>query len=342
MTGDKDQAPVVVIAGVGAAGMAIAEQTPAEATLVLIDFDVVERKNLRASPLLTEHGIGQPKVLAVASKLQGARLRPIVPVASPVQSLRAGVFRLAKIAIAAFDNRLADLSWNGFCQAAGVAHMVSVKLEGGSSTTGRLRYFTHGSGFCEQCWWSEAVYAQLASLGRSCATIATGPSITNGTGSQLLAQAVAAEILAPCLACQAPSLAPGSELRVLDNKERLILHARPKEDCLGLHNPVPLAVELTGDVRTYYVGDFIADLDSALGRGWRLPGEMVTSSLAQRAVQVLDAASLAPRSRQRLADLCPAGDLIRVERASGELFWIGLPLGGLLAWLADRNEGGPA
>jgi hypothetical protein len=248
---------------------------------------------------------------------------------------------LADLAIAALDNRLADASWSWFCQAAGVRHRVSVKLEGGASLMGRLRYFTPGQG-CELCWWSQSEFAELARLGRSCAALpASGPSITDGAGSRLLAQAIAAEFVQPILAGQAPALAPGSELRLLDEDRRLVLHARPKADCPGLHGPVPLEAALEGEVSSYSVHDLICDLDRALGRGWRwhLPAEMAGGVLAQRAGMAPGVADLRPLAEQLLASLWPPGDLVRVERASGSLAWIGLPLGGLLGWLAHDAGG---
>lgn len=342
MTGnDKDRAPVVVLAGVGAAGMAIAQEMPGEAALVLVDHDIVKQRNLRCSPLLSEDDIDQPKVRAAAMKLQ-ARRAPVFPVAGAVQALRAGVWRLADLAIAASDNRLADVSWSWFCQAAGTPHMVSAKLEGGDSRMGRLRFFTPGQG-CELCWWSESEFAELARLGRSCAAPpASGPSITDGAGSRLLAQALAAEIVQPILAGQTPALAPGSELRLLDEDRRLVLHARPKADCPGLHGPVPLEAALEGEVSSYGVHNLIGDLDCALGRGWRwhMPAEMAGGVLAQRAGMAPSAADLQPMSDHLLAHLWPPGDLVRVERASGAQVWIGLPLGGLFNWLAKHITGG--
>lgn len=339
MAGNETR-PLVLIAGLGTAGSPVAEllarQRP-DIRLILLDPDEVQTHNLAKSALYCTSDVGQRKVIAAAHHLRAiAPEVRVLPVGRRLESLGAGPFRIATVAIAALDNRLAKLAWNRVCQAAAVPYALIVELEGGDSLAARLRAFapeaTADRGPCLECGWSrEQDYALLSSLSQPCIrppSAGTKPTALLFSPAVRLA-AECCEEIERCLADH-PSLMPGEELRILpESRQYMVLRTPARAECLCPHGAPHPQVPLVGAVRTFSVADLICQADAALGRGWCWHAADVTEKRVD---------DLAPHAERLLADLCPPGDLLRVTDASGETSWLALPTDGLLSWLSDLEE----
>ena len=342
MMAENDGLPIVLITGVGTLGSPLAEllarQQP-DSTLILVDPGVVREYHARKSTY-RHSDIGQRKAIAEAQHLRDiAPHMWVVPVARPLEALGAGPFRVAAVAIAALDNRMAKFAWSRACQAAAVPHALIAELEGGDSFAGRLRAFaparTAGRGPCLECGWSAQDYAVLGRLSQPCnlpqeatAGEKSGPPTPVRFSSALRLAAECVEEIGRGLAGR-PSWAPGEELRLLPEQRRYaVFRTPPRADCLCPHGAAQPRVDLTGAVQELCVGDFIGQADAALGRGW------IWHAADGAGRQASD---LAPQARRLLADLCPPGDLLRMTRASGETVWVALPTDGLLAWLSEPS-----
>lgn len=339
MTGDKARR-VVLIGGVGTVGSPVVELLAREqpdVVLILVDHDIVLAHNVAKSALYQRSDIGQRKVLAAAWHLRD--IAPdvhVVPVAQPLQTLGVGPFRLASVAFAALDDRLAKFAWNRACQAAAVSRALIAELEGCGSSAARLRAFapvlTGDRGPCLECGWSAQDYAVLGRLSQPCNRPAEAGSDGEGqppSGRFSPALRLAAECVEEIERCLAgrPTLAPGEELRMLPEQRRyMVLRTRPREDCLCPHGAPQPQSAITGTAQTLRVGDFVSQADTALGRGWTWHG---ADGIERRADD------LAQHAERRLADLWPPGDLLRMTSAADETAWLALPTDGLLAWLAD-------
>ena len=346
----------VLLAGVGTAGSCAAEAlmrqlSPSGLTLIMVDPDRVEPHNVPKSALFGYRDVGRLKVDAAAGQLR--RIRPdasLVAVPYPLQALGAGPFRICDLAISALDNRVAKLHFNRMAQAAGVPHALVVEFAGGGSFDCRLRRYAPASesGPCLECGWSRDEYAQIEQLQRPCALPedTTRPCEPLSPALRLAAEVV--DEVEHCLSGQ-PGLAPGQELRMLPaGRCYLTLRTLTNPDCLCSHGPVTPLVTLDGDEAKYTVGQFVADVTSTVGQGWtwHLPGPAViatcpTCGRSSGLIRLgLDAASNCPYCRQqslpdpsgltntvtaanlalmenlKMADVWPAGDILRLASAA--------------------------
>ncbi len=346
----------ITVVGCGTAGSCILEQLARQgvtepATLIIVDPDQVEAHNLYKSALFTRQDIGQKKAQAVADHLR--QINPevqVIPLCQPIETLRAGLFRTSDLVIGAVDNRLAKFQINRACRAAGTPHLLLAELEGGDSPSARLRCFSPGAAPQQtlrmECAYAPQDYALLNYLRRPCgqAPAPANPELLAHPGRLSPAWRLASEVVEEVERCLAghPALAPGQELRLLPAQRRYLpLRAARKPDCLCAHAPTALQLELEGSVAEFTVGDLIRQVSLHLGAGWAWQPQAqgwVTGAFAPNfppgADLLLGAAELAPLANCRLAELWPAGDLLRLSRVSGEIVWAGLPLAGLQTWLA--------
>jgi adenylyltransferase/sulfurtransferase len=190
----------VLVAGVGALGNEVLKNLAllGVGSMLLIDFDCVERSNLSRTVLFQEADVGRPKVEAAARAL--ARLNPEVSLETIQGDLfydvGGGHYRHSHLTVGCLDNLAARSQVGLCCTLAGIPY-----LDGGMwSLGGEVRWFTAGKGPCFDCTLSADDWGR-AEERRSCSgfrssegeepepvpTVATTASIIGG----LLAQEAA-------------------------------------------------------------------------------------------------------------------------------------------------------
>jgi hypothetical protein len=375
---------VIVLAGVGAAGAGIAEalvrSIAEDFALLLIDRDrhIFEHNVPKTATLYAGDVGGGAKARVVARRLRQIRpRRRIYAFAAAVEQAGAGPFRLAHTAanilvIDAVDRLDAQLHITQLASAAGVARMISARLEGGPSPAAALRIFAPGQGGpCPICAWGDEERSLLNRQNRPCSTAGEVPHPSGFAGPLHLA----AEVLAAVEQWlhDPQSLTPGEEIRLIPQARRyLSLRSSANAQCpLAPHSAWP-RWDMDGSVATFTVGDFLAAVELRIGNGWSWPlaqpafhaacpacgraalvlrpdlgGRSPLCPACAHRLEVigagqllheLAAADLDPAVHQLLAGLWPAGDIIRLAVPGGDVVNVGLPVDGLFDWFVQAEE----
>lgn len=238
----------VLIAGVGALGNEVAKNLAllGVGTLVLVDFDQIERSNLSRTVLFTTDDIGASKVRCATAALQ--RINPDVAVEAIdgdlFYDLGLGYYRHSDLVIGCLDSVAARSAVGRACSLSGVPY-----LDGGMwSLGGEVRWLLSGDGPCFDCTVESAALAD-AELRRSCTGF--GQTKEDGPATRVPTVATTSAVVGGLLSQECAKYLCGHPIEagksIVYNGQFLTLHRAElarRADCPNSHQPYTGVIEL--------------------------------------------------------------------------------------------------
>ena len=269
---ERLRAARVLIAGVGALGNEVAKNLAllGVGTLILVDFDRIERSNLSRTVLFKESDVGHSKAARAARALRA--LNPDLAVypcdGDLFYDLGLGIYRHCDLTIGCLDSIAARSQAGRCCGLTGVPY-----LDGGMwSLGGEARWLLSGDGPCFDCTISADDRAE-AQLRRSCTGFA--PPADTQDQPHLPTVATTASIIGGLLAQECAKFLCGHAIEagksIVYNGQYLTMHRAQlsrRPDCPASHVPYGDVIELPGGAAQTTAADLIARARVDLARAW--------------------------------------------------------------------------
>ncbi len=320
---------VVIVAGCGALGNEVAKNLAlvGVGTLVLVDFDRIERSNLVRSALFTEADIGQMKASVAAEAV-----RRIYPAARAIAiagdlacDLGLGLVRHADLVFGCLDSIHARFALNRLALRAGTDW-----LDGGLGVDAlQVALYSPSGGACYECQVTAEMARRFANR-YSCAGLARpdqAPGVPTTAVTASVAGALMVEEGLARLHQRPGGLAPGQRLTLQLAPYRLTVDELPADPDCCAHGVIPDPIERAAAPGRVSARDLLGSQPGEVDLGFDLVVGLDCPRCGRTPMAI-------PRSRlTRAAALCPICGSERApdwtRRIGDEILLAGRPLGDL-------------